>query len=271
MEYKQRIVVKVGTNVMINRDKRLVHFILKKIVRQISELYENNTICVLVSSGSIIAGKELIYKNTIPHKEIREQVFSAVGQPRLMRYYYNIFARYGMRCAQVLATKHDFTPGEHRDNMLNCFEGLLSLGIIPIVNEDDVTSLREIKFSDNDELASNVAELIQADQLILLTDIDGVYNGNPADPNSQKIATVQIHENVEQYIQRSTKGEGEGRGGMKTKVKIAKEAAGKGIPTVIACGKTDHIITDIIKGKKTGTRFLISEPNSVVQNNTSSL
>lgn len=266
MQYKKRIVVKVGTNVMVNRDKRLVHSTLKKIVRQISELYEEDIICILVSSGSIIAGKELIYNNTITNKDIREQVFSAVGQPRLMRYYYNLFASYGMRCAQVLGTKYDFTPGEHRDNMLNCFEGLLSLGVIPIVNEDDVTSLREIKFSDNDELASNVAVLIQADLLLLLSDIDGVYTGNPAHPASQKLTMVQLDENVEQYIQKSTKGEGEGRGGMKTKIRIAKETAEKGIPTIIACGKADNVILDSIKGKKVGTQFLTPDSKPVIQN-----
>src|SRR5699024_9911582 len=117
-----RIVVKIGSNAMINRDKRLVHSVLNEIVRQIAYLYERDIICVLVSSGSIIAGKELIYKNDIVNNDIREQVFSAVGQPRLMRYYYDLFANYGMRCAQVLGTKHDFTPGEHRDNMINCFE-----------------------------------------------------------------------------------------------------------------------------------------------------
>src|SRR5699024_634995 len=139
---------------------------------------DNGIITVLVSSGSVIAGMELLSENTIENKEIRQQVYSAVGQPRMMRHYYTIFGNFGMRCAQVIATKRDFAPGEYRDNMVNCYEGLLSQGIIPIANEDDVTSLHKGKFSDNDELASLVAELIKADQMIILSDIDGVYNGD---------------------------------------------------------------------------------------------
>lgn len=257
--YKKRIVVKVGTNVLINRDKRIVKPILAEIVRQIAYLYEQNIWTVLVTSGSIIAGKELLHQNTIENKDIREQVYSAVGQPRLMRFYYTLFAEYGMRSAQVLATKHDFNLEEQRTNMLNCYNGLLSQGIIPVANEDDVTSLREIKFSDNDELASNIAELIDANQLILLSDIDGVYNGSPSDPNTKRFTTICPTDEVEQYIRKTNKGEGESRGGMRTKLKIAKKAASRGIPTVIARGKTKNVIIDLMEGKALGTRF-ISEP-----------
>src|SRR5699024_5298367 len=179
--HKKRIVVKVGTNVMTNRDNRIVGPVLRELVRQIAYLYERDTITVLVSSGSVIAGKEMLHQNTIEYESIRKQVYSDVGQPRLMRHYYSIFDDFGMRCAQVVATKRDFSPGEYRDNMINCYEGLLHQGIIPITNEDDATSLHKGKFSDNDELASLVAEMIGADQMIILSDIDGVYNGNPND------------------------------------------------------------------------------------------
>lgn len=256
-KHKKRIVVKVGTNVMTNRDNRIVNPILGELVRQIYYLYERDIITVLVSSGSVIAGKELLHQNTLTDEYTRKQVYSAVGQPRLMRHYYSIFDKFGVRCAQVVATKRDFSPGEYRDNITNCFEGLLNQGIIPIANEDDATSLNKGKFSDNDELASLVAELIGANQMIMLSDIDGVYNGNPKDPKSKKFNKIHVDQNIEQYIQASNKKEGEGRGGMQSKLKIAKRTASLNIPTVIARGKTDNVIVDIVNGKDVGTKFIV--------------
>lgn len=253
---KKRIVVKVGTNVMTNKDNRILGPVLKELVRQIAVLYERGVMTVLVSSGSAIAGKEVLTENTIENKAIRGQVFSAVGQPRMMRHYYSIFHDYGMRCGQVLATKRDFDPGKYRENMINCYEGLLSQGIIPIANEDDATSLRMSMFSDNDELASLVSELIKADQMILLTDTDGLFTGNPEDADTEKLSRVKVDQDVEQYVQASNKKEGEGRGGMESKLKIAKETASKGIPTVIANGKRKNIIVDIVDDKDIGTKFI---------------
>lgn len=255
--HKKRILVKVGTNVLTNRDNRIVGPILQELVRQIAYLYDRDIITVLVSSGSVIAGKEMLSQNTIENEEVRRQVYSAVGQPRMMRHYYSIFDNFGMRCAQVVATKRDFAPGEYRENMINCYEGLLSQGIIPIANEDDATSLHKGKFSDNDELASLIAELIGADQMILLSDIDGVYNGHPEDEKTQKFNIVKVDDDVEKYVQKSTKKEGEGRGGMESKLKIAKQTAKKGIPTIIARGKTNNIIVDIVEGKNFGTKFIV--------------
>lgn len=252
---KKRVVIKVGTNVMTNKDNRILGPVLKELVRQISELYERDIMTVLVSSGSSIAGQEVLGGCNIEDKSIRRQVFSAVGQPRMMRHYYSIFHDYGMRCAQVLATKRDFDPGKHRENMINCYEGLLAEGIIPIANEDDAVSLTMSMFSDNDELASLVAQLINADKLIILTDIEGFYTGHPEDENSEKLNEVKVDENVEKYVQSSDKGEGEGRGGMRSKLKIAKDTAEKNIPTYIANGKRHNVIVDIIDGKDVGTKF----------------
>ncbi len=254
--YKQRVVIKVGTNVMTNKDNRIVRPILKKLVKQIAELYENDIMAVLVSSGSVIAGMEVMGDCKISDKTIRRQVFSSIGQPRMMRLYYNIFRDYGMKCAQVLATKRDFNPGVHRENMINCYEGLMSEGVIPIANEDDAVSVTNSMFSDNDELASLVAELIQADKFIILTDIDGLYTGHPDDEHTEVIENVGIDENVEKYVKEVKKGEAEGRGGMGSKLSIAKKTAAKNIPTFIANGKRDNIITDIVEGKQVGTRIM---------------
>ncbi|MCK0158669.1 glutamate 5-kinase [Cellulophaga sp. F20128] len=252
----KRVVVKVGTNVLTNKDNRILGPVLKELVRQISVLYERDIMVVLVSSGSAIAGKEILGETNIKDTSTRRQVYSSVGQPRLMRHYYSLFSDYGMRCAQVLATKRDFDLGVHRDTMINCYEGLLSEGIIPIANEDDAVSVTMSMFSDNDELASLVAELINADRLIILSDTDGLYTGDPDDKNSKQISQVTGDQNVEQYIQVNTKKEGEGRGGMASKLKIAKSTAKKEIPTHIANGKKQNVIVDIIDNKKIGTKFI---------------
>lgn len=252
----KRVVVKVGTNVLTNKDNRILGPILRELVRQISVLYERDVMVILVSSGSAIAGKEVLGDTQIKDPSVRRQVYSSVGQPRMMRHYYSIFHDYGMRCGQVLATKRDFDPGPHRENMINCYEGLLAEGVIPIANEDDATSLTMSMFSDNDELASLVAELLDADSLIILSDTDGLYTGHPDDLDSVKLSEVKGDQDVEQYVQASDKKEGEGRGGMESKLKIAKGTAKKNIPTYIADGKRHNVIIDILKGKDIGTKFI---------------
>ncbi|MBF8148493.1 glutamate 5-kinase [Winogradskyella sp. F6397] len=252
----KRVVVKVGTNVLTNKDNRILGPVLRELVRQIAVLYEEDIMVILVSSGSAMAGMEVLGETNIKDKSIRRQVYSSVGQPRMMRHYYSIFHDYGMRCAQVLATKRDFDIGKHRENMINCYEGLLAEGVTPIANEDDAVSLTMSMFSDNDELASLIAELIDADRLIILSDTDGLYTGHPDDDNSVRLNEVKTNENVEKYVQKSDKKEGEGRGGMASKLKIAKGTANKDIPTYIANGKRENVIVDILNNKEVGTKFI---------------
>lgn len=253
--YKERIVIKVGTNVMTNKNNRIVRPVLRSLVKQIAELYERDIICVLVSSGSVIAGREVLGKCKIEDTTQRRQVYSAIGQPRMMRLYYDIFHDYGMKCAQVLPTKRDFSPGVHRQNMINCCEGLLAEGVIPIANEDDAVSVTMSMFSDNDELASLIAQLINADKLIILTDIDGLYTGHPDAVGSDLIQNVNPNEDLHKFIKDSNKTEGEGRGGMGSKLDYAQQAAANNIPTYIANGKTENIIIDIVDGKSVGTKI----------------
>lgn len=254
--YEQLIVVKVGTNVMKNKNNKIVRPVLQNLVSQIAQLYEQNIMVILVSSGSAIAGKEVLGKSQIEDVSIRRQVYSSIGQPRMMRLYYNIFHDYGINCAQVLPTKRDFEPGVHRDNMINCYNGLLQEGVIPIANEDDTVSVTKSMFTDNDELASLIAKLLNADKLIILTDIDGVYTGNPEDVDSKLIEKVHSKEDLDQFISENKKGEGEGRGGMKSKLDVAQNTAQNNIDTYIANGKTENIILDIVKGTFVGTKIV---------------
>lgn len=252
--YKEIIVIKVGTNVISNKDNRIVRPVLRNLVKQIAELYERGIITLLVSSGSVIAGKEVLGKSRIKDKTQKRQVYSAIGQPRMMRLYYSIFRDFGMKCAQVLPTKRDFSPGVHRENMINCIQGLLSEGVIPIANEDDAVSVTMSMFSDNDELASLLAQLINADRLFILTDIDGLYTGHPDADDSNLVETVTPEENLNRYIKDSNKSEGEGRGGMGSKLTYAQQAAVQSIPTFIANGKRENTVIDIIEGKNVGTK-----------------
>ncbi|UMB54239.1 glutamate 5-kinase [Lutibacter sp. A64] len=252
--YKEIIVIKVGTNVMTNKDNRIVRTVLRNLVKQIAELYERGIITLLVSSGSVIAGKEVLGESSIEDKTQKRQVYSSIGQPRMMRLYYTIFQEYGMKCAQVLPTKRDFSPGIHRENMIKCCQGLLSEGVIPIANEDDAVSITMSMFSDNDELASLLAQLINADRLIILTDIDGLYTGHPDADSSNLIKNVDPDDNLDKYIKDSGKSEGEGRGGMGSKLTYAQETASHSIPTFIANGKKKNTIIDIIDGKNVGTK-----------------
>ncbi len=257
--YKELIVVKVGTNVMTNKDNRIVRPVLRGLVKQIAELYERGIATILVSSGSVIAGKEVLGASSIEDRTQRRQVYSAIGQPRMMRLYYNIFHDYGMKCAQVLPTKRDFSPGVHRQNMVNCCEGLLAEGVIPIANEDDAVSVTMSMFSDNDELASLIAQLMNADRLIILTDIDGLYTGHPNAENSDLVQHVKPEDNLDKYIKDSNKGEAEGRGGMGSKLDYAQQAAAHNIATYIANGKKENTIIDIIEGKNVGTKVAMDK------------
>lgn len=251
--YKELVVIKVGTNVMTNKDNRIVRPVLNGLVRQIAALYERDIMTLLVSSGSVIAGKEVMGASKIKDKIQRRQVYSAIGQPRMMRHYYNIFNDHGMKCAQVLPTKRDFNPGIHRDNMISCLEGLLSEGVVPIANEDDAVSVAMSMFSDNDELATLLAQLMNADRLILMTDIDGLYNGHPENEHTRVISKVFPEEDLAKYIEKGTKAEGEGRGGMGSKLNYAQMAAAAKIPSYIVNGKKENVILDILDGKTVGT------------------
>jgi glutamate 5-kinase len=253
----KRIVIKVGKKVLTNTEDRIDVPVIRHLVQQLAQLYEQDVMSVVVSSGSMIAGKEILGELSLQDKSVRRQVFSAVGQPRLMQYYYSVFHDYGLRCAQVLATKRDFEPGRHRDNMINCYEGLLSEGITPIANEDDTVSLTNSMFSDNNEVASLVAELIQADLLIILTHTDGFYTGHPADASAELLSHIKVNENVEKYVPETEISVAKQRGGIKSKLKVAKYTAAKNIPTYMANGKRKNVVIDIVAGKNVGTRFSI--------------
>lgn len=258
MNKSKRIVVKVGTNVLTKEGGVLDKPIFRQIVVQLVRLIEDGWKPVLVSSGAVGAGISIIGKCDIQDEAIRRQVLSSVGQASLMKRYYELFHEYDIVCSQVLTTREDFSAGDHYQNMVNCFEGLLSQGIVPIVNENDVVSLTELMFTDNDELAGLTAQMIGAQQLIILSNVDGLFAGRPGDAGAELISTVTQKDDVfKEYI--STEKSGMGRGGMASKFQIARTAASQGIETCIANGKRENVILDVLKGANVGTRFLVNE------------
>ena len=191
------------------------------------------------------------------NKVIRQQVFASIGQIRLMSIYTDLLSNYNLLCAQVLATKEDFRDRIHYINMRNCFEALIKDNILPIVNENDVVAVNELMFTDNDELAGLIAAMINADTLIILSNVAGVFDGPPEQEGSQLIESIEA---TDKHLLKSIAPtrSSMGRGGMHTKFRIAQKAASLGIKTVIANGKQDHMITNILKGKYTGSTFQAS-------------
>jgi glutamate 5-kinase len=245
----KKVLVKVGTNVLTKASGELDLEVLQALVKQIVTLQNAGIQVILVSSGAMGAGRSLIKwkgkKNTIAQR----QVLAAVGQIKLMETYLREFQMHDACCAQVLATKEDFRDRMHYLNMKNCFDALLEQGVTPIVNENDVVSVAELMFTDNDELAGLIASMMDMDMLILLTSVPGIL-----DANEKRISEVQTDESVDEYIHVGKSSFG--RGGMKTKAHMASKLAKMGIDTFIADGKVDNILLDILAGKDVGTRFI---------------
>ncbi len=248
-----KIVVKIGTNVLTDAQGDLDISVIESIVDQIAKIKKQGYKVILVSSGAVGAGKATFQLKNVKDETIQRQVYSAIGQVKLMSIYADFFKKHNMYCAQVLASKEDFLGGTHYKNMKNCFKGLLLDDIIPIVNENDVVSLKELMFTDNDELAGLTAYLIEADTLMILSNIDGFYNGDPSEPSSEVLPLVKLSENAEQFVQssRST----QGRGGMESKFETAKRCTEKGIETYLANGKRKNILLDILNNDFIGTKF----------------
>ena len=252
----QKIVVKVGTSTLTHSNGKLNLEQIERLVRQLSDLRNQGKDVVLVSSGAIGAGMGKLNLQERPKTIPEKQAVAAVGQGILLHIYEKIFAEYGQATAQLLLTKADL---EHRQRFLNGRNTLLTLlrlGVIPIVNENDTVAFEEIKFGDNDTLAALVGTLIDADLVILLTDIDGLYNG---DPRRQKdVQRISVVETIDAQIESLAGSVGSkfGSGGMATKVTAASIAVNAGIPLMIRHGADPHIIRKLTSGEDVGTLFV---------------
>ncbi len=260
MQY-ERIVVKVGTSTLTHRSGKLNLRRIERLAFVLSDLANRGKDLVLVTSGAIGVGLSRFGFQERPADIAINQAMAAVGQGILMQIYEKAFAEYGRVVGQILITKEDIFNDDRRDNAKNTFSALFEYKVIPIVNENDTIATDEIKFGDNDVLSAYVAKLIAGDLLILLTDIDGLYDRNPIQADAQLIPRVY---NIDAKIKDCAQGAGTllGTGGMKTKLNAAKIALDNQIDMVIANGERPDIIYDIIEGEFVGTLFRGRESNA---------
>ena len=243
----KRIAIKIGSNVLTQSDGTLDTERMSKLVEQVAALHKNGVEIILISSGAVASGRsELKLTNKLDPVSAR-QLFSAVGQAKLINHYYEMFRKHGIFCGQVLTTKESLGSRNHYLNQRNCMSEMLAYNVIPIVNENDTISVTELMFTDNDELSGLVATMMDMQALIILSNIDGIYNGNPNDSNSQVIREINPLDNLTKYIQTSKSTFG--RGGMLTKTTIAQKVADEGITVIIANGKRDNILPDLLKNE----------------------
>ena len=259
---KKRIVIKIGSSsLMHNETGRLNLGKIEKLVRTIVDIKNSGKDVVLVSSGAIAVGRMAIGLNEKPDELPVKQACAAIGQAKLMMVYQKIFAEYSTTAAQVLMTKATVMNDKSRRSAQNTFNELLNLGAVPIVNENDTVSTYEIKqvqtFGDNDRLSAIVTSIIDADLLILLSDIDGLYTDDPnSNPDARFINQVDVIDDKLLNMGKSTSGSGVGTGGMATKLKAAGIAVSSGADMVIANGNDIDNIAKIMSGADVGTLFV---------------
>lgn len=241
----KRITVKVGSNVLTRADGNLNFTRMSALVDQIVELRARGIDVVLVSSGAVASGRgemRLAVGSDLDEVGAR-QLFSSVGQAKLMNRYYELFRAAGIFCGQILTTKEHFLTRDHYENQKRCVEVMLANGVVPVVNENDTVSVAELMFTDNDELSGLMAEMVGADTLVILSDVDGIFDGDPADPASCVIREIRAGDAIEKFI--SGKKSSAGRGGMASKCGVARRLAAAGVSVVIANGGTENILTKI--------------------------
>ena len=244
----KRIVVKIGSNALTRPDGRLDVTRMSALVDQIAWLRLHDYEVILVSSGAVACGRREL--KDVDHEldsVEQRQLFSALGQAKLIGLYYDLFREYHIHVGQVLTMKENFEPGEQYRNQRACMQVMLENGVLPIVNENDTVSVTELMFTDNDELSGLIAQMMKADTLILLSNIDGIFTGNPADPQAQLIKEVLPGTDLSDYIQ--TEKSSAGRGGMQSKYATAISVQQASIRVIIANGKRDNILIDLIEKK----------------------
>ncbi len=251
MNIPSRIAVKVGSNVLTRQDGRLDITRMASIVEQIADLHHRGIQVLLISSGAVASGRgalPMIQDETVTGR----QLFAAVGQAKLIEHYYDLFQEYGIVVGQILTTRENFVVDELLANQKRCIGAMLDNGVVPVINENDAVSIKELMFTDNDELSGLIARMMGADMLVILSNVDGLYDGNPSEPGAQLIRDVWSDDDYSDCVSQ-TKSQF-GRGGMLTKMKTACEVARDGIEVRLANGRKSDILTGVIMDPE-HTRF----------------
>lgn len=252
----KRIVVKIGTSSLTHPSGKLNIGQMEKLTRQIADLRNEGREVVLVSSGAIGAGLSKLGLTSKPKTIPLKQAVAAVGQGMLMHIYEKLFGEYGLIVAQVLLTRDDVVDRKRYLNARHTLLTLLTLGVVPIINENDTVAVEGIRFGDNDTLSALVAGLVDADLLVILSDVEGLYSADPRiDPDAQLIPLV---ESLDPSIEQAAGGAGTtlGTGGMATKIKAARIAVQSGVPMLIAHSGQPGVLRKILAGEKIGTLFV---------------
>lgn len=252
---KKRIVVKVGTSTLTHKTGKTNIARISDLVNVLADLHNMGHEIILVSSGAIAIGTSRLGLKRKPDTIMGKQAAAAVGQGELMFLYDKFFGEYDVVVSQLLFTYDALENSDNKEHLTNTFNQLLEYGSIPVVNENDSVSIEELLNGDNDCLSATVAELIGADILILLTDTDGLYDGNPSENPEARL--IDIVEEITEEIEAFAGGAGKrGTGGFMTKVKAAKIATSAGIPVVVMNGADPKKIYDVLNGGNVGTKFL---------------
>lgn len=252
----KRVVVKVGSAILTVKDG-LNHEVIGNLVREIAFLHDSGREVILVTSGAVAAGKRKVHFPDDQEVTMREkQALAAIGQSRLMHDYDEAFGKYGKNIAQILLTHSDLADRKRYLNVRNTILTLFKFGVIPVINENDTVSTEELKFSDNDNLGALVANLIEADMFICLTDVDALYDKNPfTDPHAKAISTVtEVTREIEDMASNSKSSLG--TGGMSSKIHAAKMVSAGGGSSFIGPGRRENILQHLFAGELIGTFFL---------------
>lgn len=255
IETARTIVVKIGTNVLSRDDDTLDHERIAELAGQIHAIRESGRQVVLVSSGAVAAGLGLLGLASRPRDLSHLQASAAAGQAHLIRVYDDCLRQYGYHAAQLLLTANDFKQRTRYLNVRNTLHALFEYGAVPIVNENDTVSVDEIKFGDNDHLAAMVTHLVEAPLLVILSVVDGLYAGDPGDPQSERISLVETWDDAlfEFVSARRTQ---RGTGGMRTKLEAVRKVTRVGENAVLADGRQPQVLENILAGREVGTLFL---------------
>ena len=255
LRFAKRIVVKVGTSTLTHPSGGMNLHRIEHLVRELIDEANQGKDILLVSSGAIAAGMNALGLTERPASVPARQALAAIGQGALLHIYEKFFHEYGRTMAQVLLTKENAARHHQYMNSRNALLALLGMNVIPVINENDAVAVDEIKIGDNDNLSAVVAALVDADALIILSDIDGVYTANPRTDTSARLIS-EIPE-ITPEIERVAGGAGsaQGTGGMQTKIEAAKIAQNAGVTMVIARGDEDGIVRSILRGEEIGTLF----------------
>ena len=260
-----RVVVKIGTSTLTYNNGKLNLFRIEKLVRELADLANQGKEIILVTSGAVGAGLDRLGSTERPKTIPEKQAVAAIGQGILMHMYEKLFAEYGQIVAQVLLTRENSVKHKLYINSRNTLLTLLKMGVIPVINENDAIAIDELKIGDNDTLSATVATIVDADLLIILSDIEGVFTANPQnDPTAQLIEEIT---DITPEIEELAGGAGSklGTGGMYTKIQAAKIAVNAGVTMVIASGALEGVVRNILSGEKIGTIFPAKEQHLQVR------